>query len=157
MALSITQKDFLVAWYAQLLHQSNIVLIGNYLNFDKSLKQVRKELFKQQIFVEVLSSKVFSRNFFPLGGPHIMFLISSFDQLMLIPEQYRKQIRLVITQYNVYPYSLFEEALKLKFPQPTPSSAVCAQNTLIVTSITNMQCHILANTFHILGLNNAHS
>lgn len=155
MALSVIQKDFLVARYAQLLHTSNIVLLINYSNFDKTLKQVRKDLFKQQIFVEVLSSKVFSRNYFPLGGAHIMFLMSSLDQLSLIPDQYRKHIRLVITEYNVYPYSLFENALKQPLLEPS-LSITCIQTALLKRTLINFNLQVINNLLNILRLNNAH-
>jgi hypothetical protein len=105
MALSIAQKDFLVDFYQDLLKKNNYVFICCYPNSDKSLIKLRKDLFKKKIYIEVLSTNVFSRNFFPLAGPHFMILLNNLDQLSLIESKYLKLCRLVITYNTVYPYS----------------------------------------------------
>jgi len=64
-----SRKEFLIASYAQFLSKNKFVFIIAYPNYDKSIKQLRKDLFMKNIYIEVLVSKVFTRHFLPLGGP----------------------------------------------------------------------------------------
>jgi hypothetical protein len=153
MALPIAQKEFLVAFYSSLLLKNKFCFVCYYPNSDKSLLQVRKDLFKHKIFIEVLATKVFSRNFFPLAGPHFMILINNLIDLSLIPTKYLEGCRLVVTYNTVYPYSLFLEAQQFNKNNPQPYKFYFkSANSL--SNICNFQLMIIRNI--ILRLNHAH-
>jgi len=161
MNIKISHKDFLVAFYAKLLKKNKFACISSFLNFDKSIKQLRKDLFKKKyIYMEILVSRLWSRRFINLGGPHILFLFNKLDQISLIPVKYRESVRFIISNNTVYPGALYYEISPIKNLNLYPLSltthfckTAVFMPLLLVNIYINIYSIILSKIAHIKSIN----
>jgi len=134
--------------------QNKFTFITHYSNYDVNLPKLKKTLYKQRIFFEVMSGRVCSRRLFPLSGPNIMILFNNFELLSLIPKQLISKSRFFISNNTVYLYSLFLKAQQFNTSFPLSVTYLCKNNTF--PSLLNLNLTIIKNSLYLLQIKHAH-